>query len=72
LLKEDLLDSFAAFRLAAVAREMEEARGEGVSCRFGGEIADCMVLGCTGDEDEEDMERDGGNELRSGGAMLDN
>lgn len=63
---EDLLDSLAALILAAEARDMEVLRGEGVSCRFGGEVTVCMDLGCIG---EEDIEREGGKELRSGGAM---
>lgn len=67
LLMEDLRDSLAALILAAEAREMEVLRGEGVSCRFGGEVTVCMDLGCIG---EEDIDLDGGKELRSGGAMV--
>lgn len=63
---EDLRDSLAALILAAEAREMEVLRGEGVSCRFGGEVTVCIDLGCIG---EEDIDLDGGKELRSGGAM---
>lgn len=66
LLMEDLRDSLAALILAAEAREMEVLRGEGVSCRFGGEVTVCIDLGCIG---EEDIDLDGGKELRSGGAM---
>lgn len=66
LLKDDLRDSLAALILAAEAREMEVLRGEGVSCRLGGEVIVCIDLGCMG---EEDMDLDGGKELRSGGAM---
>ena len=63
---DDLLDSFAALRVAAEARLME-ARGEGVSCLFGGEVTVCMARGAMG---EDDMDLEGGRELRSGGAMV--
>jgi len=65
---DDLLDSLAALMLAAEARDMEVLRGEGVSCRFGGEVTVCIDLGCIG---EDDMEREGGKEFRSGGAMVE-
>ncbi len=67
LLMEDLLDSLAALVMAAVAREIDEVRGEGVSCLLGGDVAVCMERGCMG---EDDMDREGGRELRSGGAIL--
>ena len=52
--------------LAAEANDIEALRGEGVSCRLGGEVTACIDLGCIG---EEDMDLEGGKELRSGGAM---
>ncbi len=69
LLRDDLRDSWAALVMAAVAREMDEVRGEGVCCRLGGEaaaVADWMDRGCIG---EDEVDRDGGREFRSGGAM---
>lgn len=51
--------------MAAVARDSDEARGDGVSLRFGGEVV-VMARGCIG---EEDMDLEGGRELRSGGAI---
>lgn len=66
LREERLEDSLAAFVMAAVARDIDEARGEGVSLRFGGEVVVVMARGCSG---EEDMDLDGGRELRSGGAI---
>ena len=66
MLREDLLDSFAAFVIAAVAREIDEVRGEGVSYQAGREVTVCIDRGCMG-EDEVDLE--GGRELRSGGAI---
>jgi hypothetical protein len=67
LVEERLEDSLAAFVMAALARDIEEARGEGVSLRLGGEVAVDIERGCMG---EEDIDRDGGRELRSGGAMV--
>lgn len=69
LLKEDRRDSFAALARAAVANDIEEARGEGVFCRPGGEVAVWIDRGCMG---EEDIDLDGGREFRSGGAMEQN
>ena len=66
LLKEDRRDPFAALVSAAVAKDMEEGRGEGVSCRPGGDVAVWMDLGCMGDED---IDLEGGREFRSGGAI---
>ena len=46
---------------------MDEVRGEGVSCRVGGDVAVCIDRGCIG---EDDVDPEGGRELRSGGAMF--
>jgi hypothetical protein len=67
LLREDRLDSFAAFVTAAAARDMDELRGEGVWLRLGGRFAVCIERGCMG---EEEVDLDGGREFRSGGAMV--
>jgi len=67
LLMDGRLDRSAALMLAAAARDTEDARGDGVCCLFGGDAAACMALGCIGDED---IDRDGGREFRSGGAMI--
>jgi hypothetical protein len=67
VLREDLLDSFAAFVTAAAAREKDELRGEGVWLRLGGMFAVCIERGCIGDDE---VDREGGRELRSGGAMV--
>lgn len=67
-LPEDRLDRSAKLSEAAAAREVLDGRGEGESCRSGdGEpMAEAMERVCEGDEA---MVRDGGRELRSGGAM---
>jgi hypothetical protein len=65
-LPEDLLDRSARLREAAAARDVLEGRGEGESCRSGEEMAVDIDRACGG---EEAMLRDGGKELRSGGAI---
>lgn len=65
-LPEDRLDRSAKLREAAAAREVLDGRGEGESCRSGEEMAVDMDRVCEG---EEAMLREGGKELRSGGAM---
>lgn len=65
LLRDERLDSFAAFVTAAAASDIDELRGEGVSLRFGGMFA--MARGCMG---EEEVDLDGGRVFRSGGAII--
>ena len=59
LLVEERREISAALIVAAAARDMDEERGEGVSCRFGG----ANVRGWIG---EDDMLREGGSEFKSG------
>lgn len=65
-LPEERLDRSARLRDAAAARDVLEGRGEGESCRSGEDMVVDMDRVCAGDEA---MLRDGGRELRSGGAM---
>lgn len=65
-LPEDLLDLSARLRDAAAASEVPDGRGEGESCRSGEEMAVDMDRVWEG---EEAILRDGGRELRSGGAI---
>lgn len=65
-LPEDLLDRSAKFSDAAAASDVLEGRGDGESCRSGEDMAVGMDLVCEG---EEAMLREGGSELRSGGAI---
>jgi hypothetical protein len=60
LLVEECRERSAAFIVAAAANDMEDDRGEGVSC--GG----AKALGCMG---EVDMDLEGGREFKSGGMM---
>ena len=57
---QDLLDSFVAFVTTAVAREIDEVRGEGVSRRVGGDVVVCIDGGCI-DEEEVNIEGGRGN-----------
>lgn len=65
LLAEERRERSAAFMLAAAAREVDDARGEGVSRRGAGGMGVALVC-CAGEEDIGDDE-EGGRELRSGG-----
>jgi hypothetical protein len=57
----------AAFMVAAAARETEEDRGEGVSRRLRcGSIGGAVEYGVRVCRGEDDVEREGGRELRSG------
>lgn len=70
LLVEDRRDMSAAFMVAAAARDTEEERGDGDgvwrrrASGFGWNTRDCIG--------EEEVEREGGRELRSGAMAAEN